>query len=94
MGPVPAGAVARVAGAAAGSRASARRAPLARLRGVAGRARVGPGGEEIALKEPAELCQGCPGCLPFYSAGLQGFFCVRGTRLTLENEIPSLSGGE
>ena len=50
MGPVPAGTVARVAWAAARPRASAGRASLAGLGGIAGRARGGPGGEETALR--------------------------------------------
>lgn len=50
---VPAGAVAGIAGTATGPRASARRAPLARLGRIAGRARVGPGEEGRA---PEDLC--------------------------------------
>lgn len=67
-GLVPARAVAGVAGAAAGSRTSAGRTPLARLGGIAERARVGPGGEETAPEEPAERHQGCPRCLASNSA--------------------------
>lgn len=50
---VPAGTVAGIAGAATRPRASARRAPLARLGRIAGRARVGPGEEGRA---PEDLC--------------------------------------
>lgn len=72
-GPVPAGTVAGVAGASAGPRASARRAPLARIGGIAARAGGGPGREETASEGPAELCRACPVCPAFYSAGLQAF---------------------
>ena len=72
MGPVPAGTVAGVAGAAARPRASARRASLAGLGGIAGRARGGPGGEETAAEGPAELRRA------FYSAGPRGLFISGG----------------
>lgn len=57
MRPVPAGAIAGVAGAAAGPGASAGWAPLARLGGIAGRAGVGPREEKTAPQMHAKLCQ-------------------------------------
>lgn len=48
---IPGGAVAGIAGTTTRPRASARRAPLARLGGIAGRARVGPGEEGRASED-------------------------------------------
>lgn len=50
---IPAGAVAGVARTSTRPGASARWAPLARLGRIAGRARVGPGEDRRAPKEPA-----------------------------------------